>query len=34
MVINGPIFAHAIVSTNEIVAALAEQTGFRESKHE
>src|ERR1700719_2780463 len=28
-VINGPTFAHAIVSTNEIVAALAEQTGFR-----
>jgi nicotinamidase-related amidase len=32
--LNGPTFAHAIVSNGEIVAALAEQTEFRESKHE
>jgi nicotinamidase-related amidase len=27
--LNGPTFAHAIVSTSEIVAASAEQTEFR-----
>jgi len=32
--LNSPTFAQAIVSTSEIVAALAEQTEFRESKHE
>jgi hypothetical protein len=30
--LNGPTFAHAIVSTGEIVAALAKQTAFREEQ--
>jgi nicotinamidase-related amidase len=30
---NGPTFAHAIVSTGKMVAALAEQTKFRGEQH-